>query len=74
MLLWENEALLSNLGFLAGGCLLAIFLTLASDGAGIDWNKVQHLFFKFLNLKKTFIYDHYLANFPFDIKSLILTY
>jgi len=49
MLLWENEALLSNLGFLAGGCLRAVFLTLASDGAGIDWNKVQHLFFKFLN-------------------------
>lgn len=39
MLLWENEALLSNLGFLAGGCLFAVFLTLASDGAGIDWNK-----------------------------------
>ena len=39
MLLWENEALLSNLGFLAGGCLFVVFLTLASAGAGIDWNK-----------------------------------
>lgn len=46
MLLCENEALLSNLGFFVGGCLLAVFLTLASDGAGIDWNKVQYLFFK----------------------------
>lgn len=45
MLLWENEALRSNLGFLAAGCMLVDLFTLGSAGAGMAYKiKCQSIY------------------------------